>query len=83
MDMATLLQQMDKSGAFAALRNNTAAQFGPRQRPLLGATLLPERLVEENQFTEENIQYRTVVANDATRYSPHSGRAEVSLARSM
>ncbi len=70
MDMSTLLEQMRKTGTFASLRTNTAAQFGPRQRPLLGATLLPERLVDENQFTEENIQYRTVVANDATRYSP-------------
>jgi hypothetical protein len=70
MDMATLLEQMRREGIFEEFRTNSAAQFGPPQRRLIGATLLPERLVEANSFTEQQIQYRTVVANDATRYSP-------------
>ncbi len=70
MDMSTLLDQMRAQGIFDDLRTNTAAQFGPPQRRLVGATLLPERNVEQNSFTEQQIQYRTIVANDATRYSP-------------
>lgn len=70
MDMATLLQQMRATGIFDELRTNTAAQFGPPQRRLLGATLLPEQTVTQNSYTEQQIQYRTIVANDATRYSP-------------
>lgn len=70
MDFPTLLTQMRSSGVFEALRLNTAAQFGSRDRRYLGATLLPEKLVNENSFTEETIEYRTVIANDGTRYSP-------------
>lgn len=70
MDFPTLLSNMRASGVFEALRLNTAAQFGSRERRYLGATILPEKLVNENSFTEETIEYRTVVANDGTRYSP-------------
>lgn len=70
MDMATLIEQMRDQGIFDQLRLNSAAQFGPPSQRLLGAELLPERLVEENSFTETKIQYRTVIANDGTRYSP-------------
>ena len=69
MDLFTLLTQMRDDGSLAHIANNPIAQFG-RKRQYLGATLLPERLVPENSFTEMAIRYRTVIANAGTRYSP-------------
>jgi hypothetical protein len=45
-------------------------QYGIAPRSYLGASLLPERMVDENAYREESIIYRTVIANDGTRYSP-------------
>lgn len=70
MDIATLLNEMRESGYFESIARNPLAQFGRRARRYIGAELLPERLVEENAYREEQIRYRTVVANAGTRYSP-------------
>lgn len=69
-DVQRLLDQLGTSGAVDRVRNNPAAQFGLPNRPLLGAELLPQRLVEENSYTDDTVIYRTVVANAGTRYSP-------------
>jgi hypothetical protein len=68
MDLLTLLTQLRER--FAALANNPLAQFGVRPRLYLGTTLLPERLVPENIYEESGIRWRTVIANEGTRYSP-------------
>lgn len=70
MELAAFLQQLQANGTLAAIRDNSAAQFGTPAQPYLGATLLPERIVPQNLFKEGNIRYRTVVANAGTRYSP-------------
>lgn len=70
MDLLSLIMQMEDEGVLRSIATNPLAQFGTRTRRYLGATLLPERPVEENAFTEEQIRYRTFVANAATRYSP-------------
>lgn len=70
MDLLTFLAQLVKDGVFAMLAGAGAAQFGPPQRPYLGATILPERLTEENSYRESGIRYMTVIANDGSRYSP-------------
>lgn len=70
MDIRALIEQMIQDAAFRRVMNNPLAQFGVPARQYLGATLLPERNVPENAYTEENIRYRTVIANDGTRYSP-------------
>jgi hypothetical protein len=70
MDIAGLITQMSTEGAFARVINNPLAQFGPPTQPFLGATLLPDRMVPENSYTEEGVKYRSVIANAATRYSP-------------
>lgn len=61
---------MRADGVFATLARNPRAQFGTPSRRYLGAELLPERMVEENAYREEDVRYRTVIANDGTRYSP-------------
>lgn len=70
MDVKTLIERMLAAQNFARVINNPMAQFGTVQRPLLGASILPERNVPQNEFVEQAIRYRTMVANDGTRYSP-------------
>ena len=70
MDLLTLLNNLRDDGSLAYIANNPVAQFGRGRKNYLGATLLPERMVMENSYTEEAIRYRTVIANAGTRYSP-------------
>lgn len=70
MDIRGTVQMMYDSGVISNLANDPMNQFGPAAQPYLGATLLPEQEVPNNEYREENIQYRTVIANDGTRYSP-------------
>jgi hypothetical protein len=69
-DLYSLVTDMMEDGTFARLAANPLAQFGRPARQYLGASLLPERTVEENMFREDAVKYRTVIANDGTRYSP-------------
>lgn len=70
MDLMTFVMQLERDRAFDALINNPALQFGTNEQPYLGAELLPERLVEENFYTEWGIRYMTVVASHGARYAP-------------
>jgi hypothetical protein len=70
MDIKTLVQRMIDEGKFRQITNNPLAQFGTPQKTYHFARLLPDRQVKENTFREDRIRYRTVVANDSTRYSP-------------
>ncbi|MBK8989266.1 MAG: major capsid protein [Chloroflexi bacterium] len=71
MDLITLLNEIRQNNGFEQIARNPAAQFGRPRRQYLGATLLPERTdIPGNAYREENIRYRTVVANSGTRYSP-------------
>jgi hypothetical protein len=69
-DLGALLAELERDGHFVNITQNPLAQFGRGARRLIGAELLPERRVNENAFREEAIRFRTVVANDSTRYSP-------------
>mgnify|MGYP003422155071 FL=1 len=69
-DIASLVRTLMDDGSVAALALNPAAQFGIAPRRYVGAELLPERMVPENAYREDAIRYRTVIANDGTRYSP-------------
>jgi hypothetical protein len=69
-DLASLVQQMNIAGAFTRIVNNPMSQLGPPTRRYIGAELLPEKPVPENLYSEQAIQYRTVIANDTGRYSP-------------
>lgn len=71
MDLFSILRDLENdSDGFTRISRNPLAQFGRPSRQYLGATLLPERLVDENAFREDQITYRTIVANSGTRYSP-------------
>lgn len=69
-DFRSLVTSLMDDGTVRTLALNPAAQFGIMPRRYLGAELLPERTVEENAYREDAIRFRTVIANDGTRYSP-------------
>jgi hypothetical protein len=68
-DLYSVIQGLYEDNSFADLVS-PMLQFGPDNDQLLGATLLPERMVPQNEFREDQIEFRTVIANDGTRYSP-------------
>lgn len=70
MDLNALIDQLINDGTVDRLLTNPLAQFGPNNRRYIGAEILPERLVPENAYREDSITYKTIVANDGTRYSP-------------
>lgn len=70
MELRQLVDAMIEGSSFQQIVNNPLAQFGPKGRRYLGATLLPEETKTQNAFKETYIQYRSVVANAGTRYSP-------------
>lgn len=67
MDIKTLIEQ--SAADIQAVVTNPLAQIGNPKEPFLGLQLMPERLVDRNQFTETRINYKTFVANNGTRYS--------------
>jgi len=69
-DLKTLIAQLNANGDFAVIVNNTIAQFGVPNRRYQFAELLPEKKVKKNLYRENGIRFRTIVANDGTRYSP-------------
>lgn len=69
-DVGAVVDRLRADNTFDTMANDLRLQFGTAERPYLGATLLPERRVESNQYTEEDVTYRTIVANDGSRYGP-------------
>jgi hypothetical protein len=57
MDIWSLMRELIESDEPMAIARNPMVQFGTEQRRYLGATLLPERLVPRNEFTEDRIVY--------------------------
>jgi hypothetical protein len=74
-DIATLISRMSGDGSFEAIARDPRAQFGAGNRRYLGAEILPEVQVPDNAYREDRVKYRTVVANDGTRYSPAQKKA--------
>jgi hypothetical protein len=69
-DIGGLLNEAVATGVLDGVARNPTTQFGRPGRRYLGAEILPERLVEQNEYIEDRIQLRSVIANAATRYSP-------------
>lgn len=70
-DLASIVAQLRANQDFKTIATDVRAQFGSGSRRYLGASLLPERLVEENAYREESVRFRHgVIANASTRYSP-------------
>lgn len=70
MNIASFLNEMQQNGTLMRLATDSAAQFGSKTRRYIGAEILPERPVSENNYIEEQINFRTIIANAGTRYSP-------------
>lgn len=70
-DLFTFVEQMRTQGHFDQIVRDPESQFGPPERPYLGAELLPEQMVESNAYREDRVLFRTgVIANAGERYSP-------------
>lgn len=67
--ISELLDSLKSSGQIQTVMTNRLAQFGPNMA-YKGPELLPERPVMKNMYRERAIRYRTVIANDGTRFSP-------------
>jgi hypothetical protein len=71
MDIRGLIERMNRDQRFINAINNPRVQFGTPAKPYLGLrSLLPEKPVRQNQYSETDIRYRSVIANAGTRYSP-------------
>lgn len=70
MDLRQIVDTLIQTENFTRVINDPLAQFGAPNRRYVGAEILPEVMVPENSYVEEAIRYRTIVANDGTRYSP-------------
>lgn len=70
MDIFSLAQQLLTDGTFQRVASNPRTQFGLPGRRYIGAEILPERQVALNAYREDQIKYRSIVANASERYSP-------------
>lgn len=69
-DLLALVTFLIKRREFDKLANNLLAQWGPKNKRLLGPTFLPPRPVDKNEDTLEQVRIRVVAAKDGTRHSP-------------
>lgn len=69
-DLKSLLDWLLQDRSLDTILANPLSQWGPASRPMKGANFLPPKLVEKNQDTIEDVRFRTVAAQDGTRYSP-------------
>lgn len=81
-DIFTLHREIVEDGDLETIARDPSIQFGTPNRRYIGAELMPDRPVTENQFTESDIRYFTSPANDATRYSEPQMK-QVALAASQ
>lgn len=70
MNLKSLIQQLNTNGELLLITMNSVAQFGVKNRMYKFATLMPEVLKKKNLYRENGVRFRTIVANDGTRYSP-------------
>lgn len=69
VDIYSVISEIRESGAQMELARDPRVQFGRGDRTYKLASLLPEINKPENSYTETAINYKTIVANDGTRYS--------------
>lgn len=83
MDLVELINSVIERDLIARLAANPSAQFGLRSEQFVAASLLPEQGVPGNVVEDENVRYRSVIANDAARYSPVQLKEGAALFGSM
>lgn len=72
MDLATIFAQLRRDNAFLQMARDPLTQFAfnAGRATLLGATLLPERIVTDNLVKGSNLRWRVIRAPDSARYAP-------------
>ena len=73
--LLTLATELKADGAFDRIMLNSLSQLGSvsmlnMNRELIGAKLLPDQMRYRNEYKEQAVRYRTVVATDGTPYTP-------------
>lgn len=68
--ITTLLKQLEDENSFNISANDPTLQFTVGRNDLLFSSVLPERTVPTNSFRDDSLRFRTMIANDSTRYSP-------------
>jgi len=69
-ELESLIRVIKEKSYLEYMGKNPFAQLGAANRVYLGASLLPEMMVEENAYTEDQIKFRSIAANAGTRFSP-------------
>lgn len=84
-DIFNIYKKLVDSGIHQSLARNVNITFGRRDKPYVGATILPERLVDSNFLVEDELEFIATPANDATRYSQpiRQSAAEVISSRNI
>lgn len=73
--LLTLATELKADGFFDRMMLNSLSQLGSVSmlnagRELMGAKLLPDEMKRRNEYKEQAVRYRTVVATDGTPYTP-------------
>lgn len=69
-EVLALLEGLQAQNVLVETVNFPKLQLGPKARNYYFSRILPEKRVLRNEYREEEISYKTVMANSGTRYSP-------------
>lgn len=70
LDLKSTISQMNSENIFQTTLVRPLSEWSPTFLPLLGETILPSMNRPNNKYTEIGVKYRSLVANDGSRYSP-------------
>lgn len=72
MDLATLIKKAHEEEKFVELFSDNLTQFIGFQnsQPYLGSLLLPDMLKMESKYDEQDLQFKSIIADDSGRYDP-------------
>ncbi|NCQ83970.1 MAG: hypothetical protein GPJ00_05390 [Microcystis aeruginosa W13-18] len=73
--LLTIAQELKRDGSFDKVLLNTLSQLGSLSmlnmgQKLLGARYLPDQVRRKNEYREQSVRYRAVIATDGTPYTP-------------
>lgn len=70
MNLTELIAWLIAEGEFDRITQDPGAQFGLQPETYLGAGILPEQSINDDIVREQGMRYRSIIANDAARFSP-------------
>jgi hypothetical protein len=73
--LLTIAQELKRDGSFDKVMLNNLSQLGSLSmlnmgREMLGARYLPDEMRRKNEYREQSVRYRAVIATDGTPYTP-------------